>query len=747
MGCTIRFRLRVICLLFSVCAAAAFGLAAGEARGANDSGDFFLIPIENTEQIDVLGEAGISIRHRTAEGVVVRIEADKQELARQLGFVLRRLPRDPALPSRFKADDYFHDNQEVGEILDNLATAYPDLTRRFTIGRSVENRLIHGIVVSANAGESEFEPEVRIQGAIHGNELMSVEIPLKLADYLTSTYATSPRTKAILDSTEIYIIPLLNPDGRLRQSRMNANGVDLNRTFGYQYLGAYPGDTFNLGPFSQPESRALASHIMQRNPVLAFSYHTTEYKVNWVWNYTELPTPDEALIIDLSDRYASFSGYESINGADWYKTRGDTNDFSYGARGVIEWTIELSDNDIAAVWNRNQLALIDAIEHASLGLSGLVTDAESGEPLEALVLMDDPFWPVYTDPEVGDYHRILAGGRYAAAIWAPGYAPLRLDPIVIPTDGHVRRDAALTFNDEYYAFQAVAVQTAYLNSSFSPAALGPPDGRSFSLTRRGYAVFDMGVAFGNTEGETLVVHEGEPLDHEYYSVYVSDGFFTDATWTMLGEANETASFDIPFGGGPYRYVMIVDYGQVVGTSAPGFDLDAVELVFAPPPVDGDEEIDENDVVETDGDADGIDDVDLADDEEIDRSPDGDDGDFEEETENPDGDDDLADTDDPDVERSAETEEITDLDSNGDDDREPIAEAEAEIERTDKPEREAESTFVIEDSDSGCRQTNDRMPLVFAVLVAVWMLRRGRYRHHMNGVSAGSANGPSASSSQ
>jgi len=63
-------------------------------------------------------------------------------------------------------------------------------------------------------------------GGVHGDELPSVYLMFKLAQYLRE-HPDSVKEKCIV------IAPLVNPDGFLRQTptRVNANGVDVNRNF------------------------------------------------------------------------------------------------------------------------------------------------------------------------------------------------------------------------------------------------------------------------------------------------------------------------------------------------------------------------------------------------------------------------------------------------------------------------------------------------------------------------------------
>lgn len=559
------------------------------AYGKANQNSFYLIPVKSRNEINKFEELNIPIRQRTSKGVVVFINSEDFKKLQSSGFKLERLAKDPALPDDFGLkSDSFHDNEDVDTIFANLTSNYPSICERFTVGYSVENRPILGLKISGDSSRIDNKVEVRVAGAIHGNEIMSVEIPLLMAQYLAENYKTDNTVTTLLDEIVFYIIPLVNPDGRAANDRENANYVDLNRNFGYQYNpNSSNGDVRKSGMFSQPETYAIAKHHLQRNFSLSFIFHTTASYVNYFWNFASRETPDESLVDELATRYGNLSGYTPTQGYDWYQTYGDLNDFSYGSKGGFDYTIETANNDITATWNKNRDALLDAFEQARRGLHGVVTDADSGEPIEAMILCDDPFWPVYSDAEHGDYHRILSSGTYSCTYISPGYEASKIENMVIDGNNPTTQDVALYKNDKYYGFLVPATSTRYTNITYSPAALGPPDGVSYSLTEYGSVVIDMAIEMSGYNN-TLAVYEGSPYENEEYKVYVGNDFI--GPWIYLGYATGDSQFDLSgLGDDKARYVRIVDNGTESSSPNIGFDLDAVEYIVNSP-VDGDSDL-------------------------------------------------------------------------------------------------------------------------------------------------------------
>jgi len=130
------------------------------------------------------------------------------------------------------SDDGYHSYNDFLIDFDSLAQLHPEIAKLETLGFSVEGRIILAMKISDNVEIDEPEPEVRIVGLHHGNEWISAEIPILLAHYLLDNYGSDPEVTYLVNNREIWIIPMFNPDGRVHDTRYNANGIDLNRDYG-----------------------------------------------------------------------------------------------------------------------------------------------------------------------------------------------------------------------------------------------------------------------------------------------------------------------------------------------------------------------------------------------------------------------------------------------------------------------------------------------------------------------------------
>jgi protein MpaA len=123
------------------------------------------------------------------------------------------------------------------------------------LGRSVQGRAIQAFEVGNPDGT-----KVLVVGCIHGNETAGVDVARRLEQL-------SP------PDLDIWIVPVLNPDGRAAHTRGNAHGVDLNRNFPYRWKplnGVYESGP---GPLSEPEARIAYRLILRFRPSVTVWFH------------------------------------------------------------------------------------------------------------------------------------------------------------------------------------------------------------------------------------------------------------------------------------------------------------------------------------------------------------------------------------------------------------------------------------------------------------------------------------------
>jgi protein MpaA len=139
------------------------------------------------------------------------------------------------------------------------ARAGADATIRhtFLLGRSIDGRAITAV----ETGDPDTQNKTLVVGCIHGNERAGIAI----AKRLIST--------GLPAETDLWIITNLNPDGAAAGTRGNANGVDLNRNFPWQWQRL--SGTYYSGPrpLSEPETRIAYRLIERVRPSVSIWFH------------------------------------------------------------------------------------------------------------------------------------------------------------------------------------------------------------------------------------------------------------------------------------------------------------------------------------------------------------------------------------------------------------------------------------------------------------------------------------------
>ncbi len=306
----------------------------------------------------------------------------------------------------------YHTYAEVGADVAAVQTAHPGIVERFSIGESYLGRQLWAAKISDNVGVDEDEPEVLFDGGIHADEHMGVEMTLKILHWLADGYGVDPRITNIVDTREVWIVFMINPDGvahdiaggkfhNWRKNRQpnpgtTAKGTDLNRNFGYRWGG---GGRTSSNPraityrgtkaFSTPEARAfrdfLASRVIggRQQIRMGISFHETGRLVMWPYGYTktnvpsDMTTDDRAALARIGRKMASFSGYKPEQASDLYISSGTSRDFEYGTYRIFAYTIEMSvtaypkPSKIASETGRNKGTVLYLLERAWCPLGAL----------------------------------------------------------------------------------------------------------------------------------------------------------------------------------------------------------------------------------------------------------------------------------------------------------------------------------------------------------------------------------------
>lgn len=312
-----------------------------------------------------LVNAGYDIVSVEEDRVIILADEAKLNEAHASGKLLAQY-RESQSPFDFPTKDQnFHNYKELTDEIQATAKNNPGLVTVSSIGKSVENRDIWNVRVSALP---EGAPAAVFMGGHHAREHVSVEVPLRLLQYLVDEYnQKNPRIVSLLNKFEVHIIPVVNPDGkefdisgttykywrknRSRNGSANDFGVDLNRNYGFGWGGAgasnYSKDETYRGPsaFSEPETKTIKTFLeTHTNVTTLLSYHTFSKLVLWPWGHIDEEVSnakDLSVFKTAGEKMAKWTGYKGMKSGDLYLASGDTCDWAYGELGIFAFTFEL----------------------------------------------------------------------------------------------------------------------------------------------------------------------------------------------------------------------------------------------------------------------------------------------------------------------------------------------------------------------------------------------------------------------
>ncbi len=188
-----------------------------------------------------------------------------------------------------------------------------------------------------------------IFGAFHGNEYLSPKFVYAFAQHLYFS-------KDIKLNCRVIIVPVLNPDGLVANTRTNANGVDVNRNFptsNWQPHANAPRNNPGPRPASEPETQFVIALLDTYKPQRIVSVHTP-LKVN---NYDG---PGKK----MAEQMAAENGYP-VEADIGYPTPGSFGSYAGKEKGIPTVTLELppSSTDFQEVWPGNFAALMTTLRY------------------------------------------------------------------------------------------------------------------------------------------------------------------------------------------------------------------------------------------------------------------------------------------------------------------------------------------------------------------------------------------------
>ncbi|KAA3600096.1 MAG: hypothetical protein DWQ06_09870 [Calditrichaeota bacterium] len=221
--------------------------------------------------------------------------------------------------------DSYRDFDEISKTVNlisknNLNSKKIILDQKSTLGNEI---------LGLKIGNLESQNKFLVTGLIHGNEFISGEICLRIAENFSKNYQN--------ENFQVHFIPVLNPDSFVknteklknkkifgRNQRTNPNGVDLNRNFpperpeskyrtykskmSLEYSGEFP--------LSENEAKAISDYVLKENFKAVVNLHSFSNVLLYPSFYSQEKSKFRAIAESLK---FGKENYTPIQGADFWR--------------------------------------------------------------------------------------------------------------------------------------------------------------------------------------------------------------------------------------------------------------------------------------------------------------------------------------------------------------------------------------------------------------------------------------------
>ena len=334
----------------------------GRIQGADDKSEVEVQAILSPDEVARLARQGIEMKVKKIDGQSVTERADAAQAS---GYDVWQTYSGPG---------------GIKDEVQRLTRSHRRITKLVTIGRTTQGKDIVAVKVTKNARKVRDgkRPAVLYMSAQHAREWITPEMTTRLLRRVVDGYSSSKSIKRLLSRTELWFLPVANPDGydytftegqrlwrkNLRDNNGNGtiepgDGVDLNRNWpfkwGYDNEGSSPDQSSETyrgpSPGSEPETYALDRLARRVGFEFLVNYHSAAelllYGTGW---QVATPTPDDLIYEALAgdDAHPAVPGYDPDISAELYTTNGDTDSAITAGYGTLGFTPEMSTCEAAS---------------------------------------------------------------------------------------------------------------------------------------------------------------------------------------------------------------------------------------------------------------------------------------------------------------------------------------------------------------------------------------------------------------
>lgn len=275
-------------------------------------------------------------------------------------------------------------SSEIGELL-----LSPNFHGRLAVvGPSHKGVPVRGLTFARCLTGCPPKPRVALLGGIHGDEIVGGEVLLWFMRHLVTYGTSNAQLSQLLDSVDVTVVPMINPDAFLAGTRNTSQNYDMNRSFYPDRCG-----TDGNPPVPVTEVENLKAFLLESGFDAVVFLHggalvvSTPYDDECTYHGRRRAAkgPEDKLYTYMGERFAAsntmiqtsslFHGGVT-NGAQWYSISGSAQSWALNrTRAVLSLTFEVSSNKAPphaeigrAYWNANLPALTDFLAAVRMGV-------------------------------------------------------------------------------------------------------------------------------------------------------------------------------------------------------------------------------------------------------------------------------------------------------------------------------------------------------------------------------------------
>lgn len=260
--------------------------------------------------------------------------------------------------------------EETAQRIQMAVSKFPQIAQMMSIGKTVKGRDLWVVKISKNVRVNDNRPEFKYIANMHGDEIVGRELMVLLIEDLLANYGKDAYLTKLVDTTQIYILPSMNPDGAALIQRGNANWIDLNRDFPDF---SEKGNDQNTMDGRAVETQAVMKWQSTRKFQLSANYHGGAEVVSLPFDTVPEKFPLFDLVHGLGVEYATNAPYIGAskvfksgitNGYEWYEVNGGMQDWSWHWYKDLQVTVEVSNqkypdpSTVPYYYQQNRKALI-----------------------------------------------------------------------------------------------------------------------------------------------------------------------------------------------------------------------------------------------------------------------------------------------------------------------------------------------------------------------------------------------------